>query len=173
MNALDIVLLVILLLVLIRGYIKGFIVEICGLVAVFLSAWFAYRFYAQIIEWLRFDFKYEVQVAFVIGFLVSYILIVLLARLLTKLLDSSGLGGMNKLLGMLTGAVKYVVVLAMLCAFFDSVNNGTKWVRPETLNKSFFYRPLCSLSETLFPYFSDMKEYVLQSEGYKQFTGGE
>ncbi|MDP8568633.1 CvpA family protein [Methylophilus aquaticus] len=114
------------------GLMRGAVREILSMLGWMLAFYLANKFNADVIRYLPDEVPTEsikVMAAFVLIFLAVLLLSSLLALLLTGLLKAVGLGGLNRLLGAFTGALRgllFVCVLVMLTGMTD-IPRDARW----------------------------------------------
>ena len=69
-----------------------------------------------------------------------------------------GLGALDSILGILFSAVKVLLVLSVLYAWFSALNADFEWVGRETIEESKWFDSVAGISERLTPYFEDLKQ---------------
>lgn len=117
MTMFDYLVLAIIGITILTGLMRGAVKEVFSFVGWFLAIYVAKTHYASVLSWLPTGIPGEalkVAVAFVLLFLVVLLCCSLLSVLLTQLIKAAGLGGFNRLLGGLTGAVRGIMLLALL-----------------------------------------------------------
>lgn len=114
------------------GLMRGAIRELFSVLGWVLAFYLATRFNSDMIAYLPEQVPGEAlkaMVAFLVVFLTVLFLSTLLALILTTLIKAIGLGGLNRVLGGLAGAVKgilIVCILAMLAAMTD-LPKDSRW----------------------------------------------
>lgn len=160
MNTFDIIFIVILSIALWQGYTKGLIIELCGIIGVILGIFIAYNFSDFIFSELNITSPVSKIGGYILIVIAILILIGLIARAISKLLDFSGLGVINKLLGAITSAIKYTIITSMFLMVFNSINNKYNWVEDSTINDSKAYTPILTVSNTVFPYLTNFTSFI-------------
>jgi len=120
MNALDIAIIIFILIFVIRGLTKGFVKEVASLGGFVLAILVGLRFYTPAASLLQEAFgpsRFMSAIGFGILFFATLFIISWIGSLLSKAVSSSGsLSGINRLLGLLFGAVKGGL-LVVVCVF--------------------------------------------------------
>lgn len=97
--------------------IRGFVREVLSLVVWVLSFWVAWTFFRDVAErltpWISLP-SARLAVAFALLFLITLIVGGILNFLIGKLVDSTGLSGTDRLLGVVFGLVRGAVLVAVL-----------------------------------------------------------
>ena len=143
MTIFDIVVCVLGAVAVINGWRKGFAVQILGLVAIVLGIFVAAGTGAEAGAKLGLDPRYATAAGFLIVFCCVAGVLMLLGRLIRKMFKFAGLGILDVLLGMVLSLLKVALVLGILCAIFDKINDTAQIVPQSSLDKSVTYRPLC------------------------------
>ena len=153
MNKLDLILLIPIALGFIFGISKGLIKELASLAAIVLGIYGAKVFSPLVTEFLirKFDFSARTAqpFAYFILFVAIAILLLLLAKMLDKMFDSISLGGLNKLLGGVFGALKFALIVSVLLNVFDAIDSRFSIISKETKENSIGYNPLMKLGPKL------------------------
>jgi membrane protein required for colicin V production len=159
MNVWDIIVLVCLSYGFFRGLIKGFVVEIAGVIALFLGVLGAVKFASGFALFVHSQFHSLNPTAVqVVCFLMLFIGIVygisLLAKMLTKTLQIVALGFLNRLAGGVFGLLKWTVLISTFVLVIDQLE-GIVSVLPEaSLQGSVTYPFFVELSSFLFEWVS-------------------
>ncbi len=155
MNVIDAILSIILIIAFVRGWLKGFIMEVVSLVAIFVAIYVAIHF-----SYFTSDFIHEHLtinratidlVSYCITFLGVLILVRFVGNLVTKLVEMVFLGWLNKILGAVFSTLKYALVLSVILAFFENMNNVVSYVDQSTIESSKLYRPVKNLAPIIYP----------------------
>ncbi|MBO7213381.1 MAG: CvpA family protein [Rikenellaceae bacterium] len=160
MNWIDIVLIIPLLWAAWRGYRDGVISQLGGIAGILLGVWLAFRFSAQVGIWLNLPEAIRREAAFLIVIIAVVILVGLFGKLLGRLFDSVGLSIINKFCGIVLALVKISLLLSVLIAGFELVNNSTKWVDRKTIDSAKLYEPIHKVSSVVFPYLVKLKNSI-------------
>ena len=153
MNTLDLVLLIPIVLGFVFGLFKGLIKELTSLVAILLGIYGAKLFAPFLANILTGKFHFTEKIAHPISYFILFVAIItallLLAKMLDKILDSIALGGLNKFLGGLFGALKYALIVSVLLNVFDSLDSRFVFIKPKTKEESIAYKPILKFGPTL------------------------
>jgi membrane protein required for colicin V production len=165
MNTIDVIVFLFLTYGLIKGLIKGFIVEIAGMIALFIGVLGAFKFSALLGSYLEAFVNWDSRSVQIVSFLLLFVGIIfvisLIAKMITKVLQIVALGLLNRLLGGLFGLFKWFVILSVLVLICEEVNQIVT-LFPETLLKeSMSYPFLKDLGTLLF-------DWVIQNETIQQ-----
>jgi len=161
MNIFDIVIVILLAYSLFRGISKGFVIEISGMIALFLGIMGAFKFSSFVGTCLTHYVAWSPKIIQAVSFILLFIGIVyaisLLAKMLTKALKIVALGGLNRLLGGVFGVLKWCIILSALTLVFKEINSLMTLVSPFILEASIAYPILEQLGAFLF-------DWVMQFE---------
>ena len=161
METLDIILLLPLVWGAYRGFRNGFTIELFTLAALILGIWGAIHFSDWVAEYLvqniDIERKYLPMTSFAITFLGIVIAINLLAKLLTTLLKAVALNGINRLVGLAFGVLKWSFLLSVLLFLWRPVQEGSwNWPSRADREASLLYEPMANLAPTFFPYLEEL-----------------
>ncbi len=155
MSVLDIILGALLLFGLVRGFMKGLFVEIASLAALIAGVFGAIHFSIFAADFLQGRFEWNEKTINITAFAITFVVIVLAISLagkaLTKIADFVFLGGLNKLLGGVFGALKIGLILSVVLIVFDKMNKTIPFVDKADLEESILYKPVKSLAPMIFP----------------------
>lgn len=161
MNTLDII---IAALVLVPGILvglrKGFIFQLLTLVTLYLSTLLATSLVRPIARWAADNLGANQTVgkifAFIVIFLAVYIILYILCTLLMKMVKMVGGGYIDKILGIVFGVLKYVLIIGLLAMLFESLNSRIDIVEVRKLHSSPVWCAVRDTAQTLFPYIRDL-----------------
>ena len=125
MTTLDLIALGIISISVVISMLRGLVSEVLSLVSWVAAFWMAKELSSYVASFLPFDLQMQsvrLVIAFVLTFFGVWLATALLRMLLTGLLDASGLGGVNRMLGSLFGLARgtlIVTVLALIAGFTD------------------------------------------------------
>ncbi|MRI58198.1 MAG: colicin V synthesis protein [Epsilonproteobacteria bacterium] len=140
LSTFDIVIGAIILLLGLKGLIDGFVKEFFGLAGIIGGIYYGSRYAQQIGEFIHhniFPIKNEAALTF-IGFLVGlfaiWIAMVLLGNIVSKLTSASGMGMINKLLGLLFGWAKIFLIFSVIIYALSSMEVTKRVIEKYTKN---------------------------------------
>ena len=152
LNYIDLAVVCLLFYGLVRGALRGFFVEIASLLALLLGVFGALHFssftaglLAKYLEW-----EYLPLLAFALTFIGIIIGVAWIGKLLTKLAKVILLGFLNRLLGAVFGACKWLVICGVLIWILGQINVFISFLPEEITNGSLFFEPLQDLGGYLF-----------------------
>jgi membrane protein required for colicin V production len=153
MNSLDLFLLIPITLGFIFGLFKGLIKELISLVAIIAGIFGAKLFAPLVSEILINTFAFSPATArptaYIILFIAIGIGLLMAANAIDKIFDSLSLGGLNKLLGGIFGALKYALIVSVLLNVFDALDSRFNIIKYQTKENSIAYKPLMKFGPAL------------------------
>ena len=171
MSVIDIVLGVLLLFGLIHGFMKGLFVEIASLLALILGIYGVIHFSNYAAEYLASKFEWEEQyinlLAFAITFAVIVLVISLAGKALTKLANFAALGWINKLAGAAFGLLKTALILSVILAVLDRMNDNAGFIDEEDIAQSALYEPVKGVATLLFPKILDLENFNMLNDTFQ------
>ena len=153
MSYLDILIALPIVYGIIRGIMRGLVMEIFAIVGIILGIVVARIYAGEAAIWLQQFSQWDVNIlqpvaAFVI-FLVVALLCRLLAQLLTKLFKLISLGWINRLVGGIFGAAKWILILAVIITCVDMIDGVLHFIKPELKENSLLYSYAIQLTQWL------------------------
>ena len=156
MNYLDIILLILLLLSALNGFKNGFVEELAGLVALILGILAAIKFSAVLGGYLtdtfQWDGKYVNILAFIGIFIFVIILINIIGALISNLLKAIKLNFINRLAGLLFGALKGIIILSVFLVVINKIDQDVHLIPVEAKNNSRMFEPVKDFAPSVFPF---------------------
>jgi len=149
-NNLDIIIAIALAFGLINGFFKGFISQLIGLFGFFIAIWISLKFY-QIVEVFIGEQNLVADslvsiVSLVLTFAIAFFSIKLLSSLTQKLVQSIGLGFVNRLAGAGLGVIILLLIVSSFLFYVDPILEiGFK----DTKDKSQLYPYLVEYAEII------------------------
>lgn len=132
MNTADIVILAVLALSLLLGLLRGFVSEVLSLACWIAAFWVAWAFGADVAQWYG-AWVHEPAARIIAGYVSCFLGVLIVGALLGwtlhKLMDRGGLRGGDRLLGMVFGLARGVllVTFAVLMLGFTAVPRELSW----------------------------------------------
>jgi len=155
MNWIDIVILIILGIAFVRGFIDGFVKEVAALAALVIGIWGAIKFSTftagKLYEWFDMSGQYVGIIAFLITFGVIVVIIHFVGILADKVVDSVSLGFLNKILGILFGLIKNVLILSVVFCVLNAIDARRPFINKEKIGRSNLYNPISDIVPAIFP----------------------
>jgi len=156
MNLIDIIIGALILFGLVRGLSKGLFVEVASLVALIAGVYGAIHFSDFAAGYLESRVEWDENLinitAFALTFIIIVIVIAMAGKALTKLADFAALGGINKILGGLFGALKTALILSVVLLVLHLMDKAIPFVDDDDLESSMLYEPVRSIAPAIFPY---------------------
>lgn len=157
MNILDILIGLPLLWAIYKGFTKGLIIEVATLLALILGIYGAIHFSDFTAEFIQQKFDYDSQymgyIAFAITFLLIVVVLNILGKILNSLIEAVALGVINRLLGVVFGLFKGVIILSIVVYFVNYLDQKLNFIPKEKKENSILYEPMVMISETMFELF--------------------
>ena len=161
MNYIDIVICIPLVWGLYKGFTKGLIIEAASLVAFGLGVWGGIHFSdfvaTKIKHWFHWQSPYLPIVSFAITFLGIIIIVYFIARLVQKMAKGMALGGINKILGAVFGALKFAMVISVVIFIMNALEKSYPLISFKTKEESLLYKPLGMIAPTIIPSLNNSK----------------
>jgi len=163
MNYIDMFIAVLLIWAVFRGYTRGFIMQLTILAALALGVFAALKLSGYTARQLegRLDMSSEslYLVAIAVTFILVFIGVNLTGRLVEKVVESVDLSFLNRLLGVALSLAKTIVVLGVLLAYINRVDQKMHFLPKYSREHSVFYKPLTTIATTIFPSLAAPSEY--------------
>ncbi len=161
MNYIDILLCIPLVWGFYKGFTKGLIIEAASIVAFSLGVWGGIHFSDfvanKIKVWFNWQSPYLPIVSFAITFLGIIISVYFVAKLVQKMAKGMALGGINKILGAVFGALKFAMVMSVIIFVMDAVEKSYPLITSKTKQESLLYKPIGKIAPTLIPALNNSK----------------
>jgi membrane protein required for colicin V production len=155
MNWIDAIIVIILILSLVTGFINGFVKEVASLAALILGIWGAIKFSAFTAEKLYdyFDMtgRYVGVIAFIVTFGIIVVIIHFVGILADKIIDAVSLGFINRLLGIVFGLIKSVLIMSVFFSVLNAIDARNSFLPKTTIEQSKFYSPISDIAPAIFP----------------------
>lgn len=150
MQIIDIIILAPVLYGLIRGMFRGLVAELMGIVAIVAGVLCAKGFAPNVATWLTsyltWDLPLLEALSYVLVFLITMAVLVVAGKLLTRLFKAISLAWLNRLLGALFGAVKWLLIVSVILVGFDLLDQTLHILKPEVKEQSVCYEPVRSIA---------------------------
>ena len=139
----------------VSGFINGLVKEVATLAALILGIWGAIRFSSFTAEKLYdyFDMtgKYVGIVSFLVTFAIIAIIIHFIGILVDKLMEAVSLGFINKLLGIVFGLFKSVLIMSIIFVVLNAIDARRPFLPKEKIEESMLYNPISDIAPAIFP----------------------
>lgn len=144
MNYLDVVILLPILFGIIMGLKRGIVKEVLAIVGIILGIVVSRMYAGDAAVWLQqhvstWDIQLLRPIAAFTLFVVVALVCNLLAYLLTKLFKLIALGWLNRLIGGIFGAAKWMLIVAVIILCIDMLDGVLHFIRPEVKDGSLLY----------------------------------
>lgn len=155
MNWIDTVIVVILIISMVMGFINGFVKEVASLAALILGIWGAIRFSAftatKLYDYFDMTGRYVGLIAFIITFGVIVVGIHFVGLIVNKIVDAASLSFVNRLLGIVFGLLKSILILSVLFVVINTINERINLLSKERIAESIFYNKISDIAPVIFP----------------------
>ena len=153
MSYLDIVIVLPIIYGIIRGVMRGVVMEVFAIAGIVLGIVVARLYAGDAATWLQQFSQWDINLLRPIAsftiFLVVAIICNLLARLLTKLFKLISLGWVNRLIGGIFGAAKWIIIVAIIITCVDMLDGVLHFIKPELKESSVIYQYALQLTSSL------------------------
>jgi len=155
MNYIDATILIIVIIAAIKGFIDGFVREVASVAALILGIWAAIKFStltaAKLYDWFDMTGRYVGIIAFIITFLAVVVCIHFIGIVVDKLIKAAALGFLNRLLGMVFGFLKSILILSVIFVVLNAIDEKHPFLPKDKIEKSMFYNPVSDVAPAIFP----------------------
>ena len=155
MNYLDILLFIPLVFGAWRGFKKGFIIELFTLLALLVGIYAGIHFSDFISDILRDNLsltsKYLPAIAFTLTFLAVGAMVFFGGKMLEKVIKLAALGPINRIAGLLFGALKMLFIMSAILVILESIDEKNDSIPQDLKDSSLLYGPVKSTSLTAIP----------------------
>jgi len=138
-----------------KGFRKGFIIQCFVMLALVFAIWGGFAFTGKLEPFMQKHFQISDAVCYIVSFIIVFLLILILAYtsgyLVTKVIDAMTLGMVNRLAGAAFGMLANALILSVLIMLFDRMNEKKHFIEPETLEKTYLYKPIGKTAPAIFP----------------------
>jgi membrane protein required for colicin V production len=155
MNWIDAIIVVILILSLVMGFINGLVKEVASLAALIIGIWGAIRFSAftagKLYDYFDMTGRYVGIIAFLITFGIIVVIIHFIGILADKVVNAAALGFVNRILGIVFGLLKSVLIMSVFFVVLNAVDARRPFLPKETIEQSRFYNTISDIAPAIFP----------------------
>ena len=155
MNWIDFAIVVVLILSMVMGFINGLVKEVASLSALILGIWGAIKFSGFTAEKLYdyFDMtgQYVGIIAFIITFGIIVVIIHFIGILAEKVVDAISLGFVNRLLGIVFGLLKSMLIMSVSFVIMNAIDARRPFLPKERIEESMFFNPISDIAPAIFP----------------------
>ena len=146
MSTIDIILLIPLAWGAFMGFRKGLVLELASLVGLILGIYGAIKFSGftadKLIQYVDITQEWLGLLSFLVTFILIILVVFILARILDKTLKAVALGLVNRLLGLLFGALKFALIVSTAMYFFQNLNTKFQFTDDNFTEESVLWEPL-------------------------------
>ena len=155
MNWIDLIIIVLLILSVVSGFTNGLVKEVASLAGLILGIWGAIKFSSytagKLYDWFDMSGQYVGIIAFIVTFCVIVVLIHFVGILADKIVDAVSIGFLNRILGMVFGLFKSVLILSVIFVVLNALDARKPFLPKEKINESRFYSPISDIAPAIFP----------------------
>lgn len=167
MATIDIVILVIVGAGLVTGFMKGFIRQLASILGLIVGLLAAKALYASLAEKLCPAITDSMTVAQILSFVMIWIAVplafTLVASLLTKAMEAVSLGWLNRLLGSVLGAMKFLLLGSLLICVIEFIDEDNRLIDKTKKEESALYYPMEKFAGIFFPAAKEVtQQYILK-----------
>ena len=159
MATIDWVIIILLALGAVSGFMKGFFKQLAAVVGLIAGLLVARALFAGLGEQLAVAVGTSVTFGQIVPLVLS-----LLASALTKIVDVTGLGFINRLLGAVLGAIKYALVISLVIHFIDFADSKDNLIHSTTKGSSLLYYPIKDFSAFFYPVVKTVTEKFIETD---------
>lgn len=156
---LDVIGAVIILIGIIRGFSNGFVLELTQIASVFVGIIVALKYTNIMAAFLQEQVAFSFELIQIVVFLILFALVVmimhLIGNLITKVLKIIFLGWMNKLLGVVFGVIKALLLLCLLAVITQRINAVIHIIPQAYFNHSILYPFSLDLGDSILDFFGE------------------
>ena len=154
MNYLDIIISIPIVFGIIMGLKRGIVKEVLAIAGIVLGIVVSRAYAGEAATWLHdqvstWDINLLRPIAAFTIFIAVAVICNLLAYLLTKLFKLISLGWVNRLVGALFGAVKWVLIVSVIVLCIDMLDGVLHFIKPEVKESSMLYAEALKLMQSL------------------------
>ncbi len=150
MQIVDIIILAPVLYGLIRGIFRGLVAELTAVVALVTGVVCSRIFASDVAQWLTQYLTWDVAVCEALAYLLVFILVAggltAAGKLLTRFFRAISLAWLNRLLGAVFGAAKWLLIVSVILVGIDLLDQTLHFIKPEVKKSSVCYEPVRSIA---------------------------
>jgi membrane protein required for colicin V production len=155
MNWIDTAIVIVLIISVVMGFINGLVKEVASLAALILGIWGAIKFStftaAKLYDYFDMTGKYVGIIAFLITFGIIVVIIHFIGILADKLVNAVALGFFNRLLGIVFGVLKSILIMSVFFVILNAIDARKPFLPKERIEGSIFYNPISDIAPAIFP----------------------
>ena len=155
MNWIDATILIILIISAVNGFINGLVKEAASLAALILGIWGAIKFSfftaGKLYDYFDMTGRYVGIIAFLITFAIIVVIIHFIGILADKIVNAVSLGFVNRLLGILFGLLKSVLIMSVFFVILNAIDARRPFLPKDRIEESKFYNTISDFAPVIFP----------------------
>jgi len=155
MNWIDLAIVVVLILSMVMGFINGLVKEVASLAALILGIWGAIKFStftaAKLYDYFDMTGQYVGVIAFIITFAIIVVIIHFIGIIADKIVNAVSLGFVNRLLGIVFGLLKSVLIMSVFFVVLNVINDKRHFLPEDKIEQSIFFNPISDIAPVIFP----------------------
>ena len=169
MATIDIIILIIIGAGAIVGFMKGFIRQLASILGLIVGLLAAKASYTTLAEKLCPTVTDSMTVAQVLAFIIIWIAVplifLLVASLLTKAMKAVSLDWLNRWLGCVLGALKFLLLTSLVICLIEFMDGDNKLISATKKSESLLYYPIETFAGIFFPAAKSMtQQYILENK---------
>ncbi|MEX1001979.1 MAG: CvpA family protein [Crocinitomicaceae bacterium] len=168
MNYLDILLVIPVIIGGWRGFKKGFIIELFTLLALLVGIYAGIHFSDYMSNLLRdtigIQTKYLPVIAFTLTFLLVGAMVFFGGKMIEKAIKVVALGSLNKIAGLVFGALKMLYILSAVLVILESIDEKNNFIPSEQKNGSLLYQGVKNVSLKTIPALKESELFLYSVE---------
>ncbi len=150
------------------GFSKGAVRQIATLVGLVAGLLLARALYFTVGERMAVELGTNATVAQIIAFLLIWFLVPMallwVASLISRVLDIVHLGILNRLAGVMIGAVKYALLVSMLIHFIEFIDTKDELVQRTVKEASLLYYPMKEVGNIFIPTIKNVTKELFETD---------
>ncbi|MDR1879177.1 MAG: CvpA family protein [Bacteroidales bacterium] len=170
MKIVDTIILIFLIWFIIKGFRKGLMDGVFSILALLIGGWATARFTDDVCSFLKWNTETKCLLAAGITFLGIAIAVLLIGKICKSAINFVLPVFVDKILGMLFGAVKVLLFFGILFYLVSNVDTNEKIISREQKERSFFYAPSLKIAGYLLPAFQKIKTRAWTTDKIEENT---
>ena len=164
MNFIDIIIIILVLLAAFKGFSRGLIKELVSLISLIAGVYIASNSSVYIEKYLNYNFpkieEYNTIISFVLVFLIIYLSLKLAGIIIHKFVKIIQLNLINKILGLLFGASKTLIIIAFILFELHHLEQSFSTIIPKNQKEeSKLYSLVVEIIPTISPIVKEKLNY--------------
>ena len=155
MTTIDIIILIVIGAGAVMGLFKGVIKQLATIAGLIVGLIAAKALYMSLAEKLCPTITDSMTFAQIISFIMIWIAVplgfTLISSLFSRALDAISLGWVNRLLGMLLGALKYIILVGLFINVLEYIDSDNRLIHQTKKQESVLYYPIKNFVGMFFP----------------------